>query len=209
MAYSGLIAGLGNPELKYAGTRHNMGFIFVDALLALTARTGGQVRELGGKKFNARVWEVSAEQLRGEWLVCEPLTYMNCSGDAIRPLLAWNNLEPNQLVVVQDEMDIPAGELRFKYGGGLAGHNGLLSVSRQIGSNDFYRLRIGIGKPIHKEDTLAWVLGKPATCEREKIEAIMPFALETIFIFSQKGATPAIQFARSAAREAGNLDKSC
>ncbi|MBD5641420.1 MAG: aminoacyl-tRNA hydrolase [Desulfovibrio sp.] len=202
MAYAGLVAGLGNPGQKYAGTRHNMGFIFIDDLLELAGREG-QCRELNGRKFNARLWAVSLPQLRGEWLACEPQTFMNSSGDALRPLLNWHNLEAAQLVVVQDEMDIPAGELRFKFGGGLAGHNGLLSISQQLGTQDFYRLRIGIGKPMRKEDTLAWVLGRPYGEDREKIAAIMPYALETLFVFSEKGLAAAMQFAHTAAKEAG------
>lgn len=200
MAYAGLVAGLGNPGPKYAATRHNMGFLFIDDLVSLASREG-EWRELNGKKFNVRLWAVSLPQLQGEWLACEPQTFMNNSGDAIRPLLGWHNLEPWQLVVVQDEMDIPAGELRFKFGGGLAGHNGLLSISQQLGTRDYYRLRIGIGKPMHKEDTLAWVLGRPAASERDKLLAIMPYALETFFIFSKKGLAAATQFAHGAGRE--------
>ncbi len=198
MAYAGLIAGLGNPGSRYDSTRHNMGFMLVDALITL-ATSEGQVSRLNGKKFNAALWAVSLPQLKGgQWLLCEPQTFMNNSGEAIRPLLNWHDLQPDQLIVVQDEMDIPAGELRFRFGGGLAGHNGLLSIAQQLGTQDFYRLRIGIGKPMHREDTLNWVLGRPAQAEREKIEAIMPYALETLFIFSQNGLAQAAQFAHGA-----------
>ncbi|MBD5552980.1 MAG: aminoacyl-tRNA hydrolase [Desulfovibrio sp.] len=199
MNYRGLVAGLGNPGQKYAGTRHNMGFMFIDDLLDLAGRDG-EVRELNGRKFQAALWAVSMPRLSGAWLCAKPLTFMNDSGVAVKPLLAWHNLAPDALVVVQDEMDIPAGELRFKFGGGSAGHNGIRSICAQLGSQDFYRLRIGIGKPLLREETLAWVLGRQDQAEREKIQAIMPYALETFFIFADKGLAPAMQYAHTAAK---------
>lgn len=202
MQYAGVVAGLGNPGQKYAGTRHNMGFMFADCLLEQAGREGN-VERLNGKKFQAELWRISLPCLEGEWLVAKPLTFMNDSGRAVQPLLAWYGLSPGQLVVVQDEMDIPAGSLRFKFGGGLAGHRGLLSISQQLGSNDFYRLRIGIGKPAQREDTLAWVLGRPDSADSNKIRSIMPFALNTLFIFSEDGMAPAVQYAHAAAKEAG------
>lgn len=201
MRYAGLVAGLGNPGAKYAGTRHNMGFIFVDDLLGMAARQG-QVEEMKGAKFHARLWKIKTPELEGEWLVAEPQTFMNDSGIAIKPLLAWHELDADQLVVVQDELDLPAGAIRFKYGGGLAGHKGLLSITAQLGTRDYYRLRIGTGKPAHKEDVLAWVLGKPAPLEREAIARVMPYALETLFIFSKNGFAAAQQFAHAAEKEA-------
>lgn len=201
MSYAGVVAGLGNPGPKYAGTRHNMGFMFVEALLR-QATVEGQVERLNGKKFNCELWRLRMPALEGDWLAAMPLTFMNDSGRAIQPLLAWHNLSPVQLVVVQDEMDIPAGALRFKFGGGLAGHNGLLSISQQLGTPDFYRLRIGIGKPTHREDVLAWVLGRPDEHDRNKIRSIMPFALNTLFIFSEDGFSLAQQYAHAAAKEA-------
>lgn len=202
MRYCGLVAGLGNPGRKYYGTRHNMGYMFVDALLDL-ARREGDLESLNGKRFNAELWRVELPQLSGRWLVAKPLTFMNDSGRSIQPLLAWNDLTPDDLVVVHDEMDIPAGSLRFRFGGGLAGHRGLLSISQCLGTQDFYRLRIGIGKPQLKEDTLAWVLGVPDPRDRNLIRAALPFALNTLFIFSRDGLAPATQYAHGAAREIG------
>lgn len=201
MRYAGLIAGLGNPGLKYAGTRHNMGFMFVEELLETAAKRGA-TEELNGKKFNSALWRVRLPDMEGEWLAAMPLTFMNDSGRAVQPLLAWHNLRPDQLVVAHDEMDIPAGALRFKYGGGLAGHNGLASIAAQLGTKDFYRLRIGIGKPPHKDETLGWVLGSPAPADRDKITGIMPYAMETFVIFNRQGAERATQFAHAAAKRA-------
>lgn len=200
MRYAGLVAGLGNPGRKYHGTRHNMGFMFVDALLDM-ARREGDLEELNGKKFTAELWRIELPQLRGRWLLAKPQTFMNDSGRSIQPLLAWHELTPEQLVVAYDEMDIPVGSLRFRFGGGLAGHRGLLSISQCVGTQDFYRLRIGIGKPLHREDTLAWVLGAPDARDRNLVRAALPFALNTLFIFSRDGLAPATQYAHGAARE--------
>lgn len=201
MAYTGLLVGLGNPGPKYVATRHNMGFLFVDQLLD-AAFNSGKVEEMNGKKFNSLLWRVRMPKLNGEWLVTKPLTFMNDSGRAIQPLLAWHNISPHSLVVAHDEMDIPAGSLRFKYGGGLAGHNGLASIANLVGTKDFYRIRIGIGKPLHKEDTLNWVLGKPAPEDRKKITRIMPYALESFYLFNAEGPERATQYAHAAAKEA-------
>lgn len=201
MNYKGLVIGLGNPGKQYDKTRHNCGFIFMDALLEKAARNG-RVKELSGKKFFSRLWEVEMPELAGVWLCAEPQTFMNDSGRAARPLCNWFNIEPARLVVVQDELDIPAGSLRFKFGGGLAGHNGLKSIAQHLGTQDFYRMRIGIGKPAQKEEVLDWVLSRPAPEEYRKIIEIIPYALETLFIFSEKGGDAATAFAHAAQAKA-------
>lgn len=197
MEYAGLVAGLGNPGKQYAGTRHNCGFMFIDLLLDKAGREGS-VTELNGKKFNALLWRVTHPALDGVWLAAEPQTFMNDSGNAIQPIMAWHKLEPRNLLVVQDELDIPPGELRFKFGGGLAGHRGLTSISNCLGTRDYYRLRIGIGKPQFRDDVINWVLGRPLGADAEKMAQILPEALETFFVFSQKGLKAASQFARDA-----------
>lgn len=197
MEYEGMIVGLGNPGKRYDGTRHNCGFMLADKLLELAQDTG-EAEELNGKKFNSRLWRLRLPQLPGNWLLAKPQTFMNDSGAAVRPLLSWHNLKAAQMVVAQDELDIPPGELRFKFGGGLAGHNGLRSIVQHIGTEDFYRLRIGIGKPIQKSDMLDWVLGRPAPRDAEKIKNILPKAVETLFVFAADGAHEAEVYARHA-----------
>lgn len=197
MEYAGLVAGLGNPGKQYAGTRHNCGFMFIGQLLDRSGREGSAT-ELNGKKFNALLWRVTLPELEGEWLAAEPQTFMNDSGKAIQPIMAWHKLEPRKLVVVQDELDIPPGELRFKFGGGLAGHRGLASISACLGTKDYYRLRIGIGKPQFKDDMVNWVTSRPKDGDAEKIARILPEALEAFFIFSREGLKAASQFARDA-----------
>lgn len=198
MEYKGLIAGLGNPGKNYKDTRHNCGFMFIDKLLQMP---GLNIKELSGKKFNSFLWQASSGKLEGVWLFAMPLTFMNESGNAVKSLLHWHNLSPAQLVVVQDELDIPAGEIRFKFGGGLAGHNGLASIAQCTGTKDFYRLRIGIGKPLIKEDMLNWVLGKPAPKDKELIQNAIDTAIEDFFIFCKLGDKAAASFAKQTANK--------
>lgn len=199
MAYTGMIAGLGNPGSRYDGTRHNYGFILVDLLLDLAQREGS-LEEMNGKKFHALLWRFSLPQMPGQWLAIKPLTFMNESGHAIQPALAWHKMSAAQLIVAHDELDLPCGQLRFKFGGGLAGHNGLASIAQRLDSNDFYRLRIGIDKPQTRDQVIDWVLSRPEKEDREKIRAILPFAIETLFIFSRDGLNAAAVFARNAGR---------
>ncbi|WP_165174420.1 aminoacyl-tRNA hydrolase [Desulfovibrio sp. ZJ369] len=198
MEYSGIVVGLGNPGPRYQGTRHNCGFALVSALVQEAEREG-QVTECNGGKFSCELWRLRLPRLKGAWLAARPLTFMNLSGQCVQPLLAWHKLTPNQLLVVHDELDIPAGELRFKLGGGNAGHNGLKSITELLGTPDFYRLRIGIGRPQHKGNVLNWVLGRPDAEDAEHLREAMPKALETLFVFADKGLEAAMRQARGAA----------
>ena len=121
MEYTGVLVGLGNPGPRYEGTRHNCGFALVSTRLDLADKEGG-LSSLNGGKFSCELWRVRLSQLNGTWLAAMPQTFMNLSGQCVQPLLAWHRLKPEQLVVAHDELDIPAGELRFKRGGGNAGH---------------------------------------------------------------------------------------
>ncbi len=197
MEYNGIVVGLGNPGPRYQGTRHNCGFALVSALVREAEREG-QVTECKGGKFSCELWRLRLPRLQGTWLAAKPLTFMNLSGQCVQPLLAWHKLTPNQLLVAHDELDIPAGELRFKLGGGNAGHNGLKSITELLGTPDFYRLRIGIGRPQHKGDVLTWVLGRPDAEDAEHLREAMPKALETLFVFASKGLEAAMRQARGA-----------
>ena len=201
MDYAGALVGLGNPGNRYAGTRHNCGFAFVDFVLD-KARQDGQAEALGGAKFQCELWRFRMPGLGGQWLAAKPLTMMNASGRSVQPLLAWHRIAPGELIVAHDELDIPAGELRYKLGGGNAGHNGLASICGQLGTGDFGRLRIGIGRPPHKGDVINWVLGRPDAEEASRIAAVMPAALE-VFLAAASGDTArAARLAREAGRDA-------
>ncbi len=134
-----VIAGLGNPGTKYAGNRHNVGFMIVERFAELHG--GGPFREkFSGHFTRVRVGSEDAVLLK-------PATYMNLSGRSVQAALAFFKVEPGALVVVHDELDLPFGTLRVKSGGGLAGHNGLKSIKESCGSSDFLRLRVGVGRP--------------------------------------------------------------
>lgn len=146
-----LLVGLGNPGDRYKNTRHNLGFLMLEAL---------NVSFRFEKKFNA---ELARYVLNSEQLSCfKPQTYMNRSGDALAAYMNFYQISPKECLVVHDELDLPFGEIRLKFGGGEGGHNGLKSISQCLGTKDYPRMRMGIGKPeagnlIAIED---WVLSR-------------------------------------------------
>jgi PTH1 family peptidyl-tRNA hydrolase len=133
-----LVVGLGNPGREYAETRHNVGFMVAEEL---ARRTGGSWRG----KFSGELAEVRLEGMRLALL--RPQTFMNESGRSVAAAVRFFKVEPEDLLVVHDEVDLDPGRLQVRLGGGLAGHNGLRSVAQQVGSPDFARLRIGVGRP--------------------------------------------------------------
>jgi PTH1 family peptidyl-tRNA hydrolase len=137
-SYDLLVAGLGNPGREYAGNRHNVGFMVADEL---ARRHGGAWKS----KFNAQLADV---RIDGHKVVLlKPQTYMNDSGRPVSSAMRFYKLEPASVLVVHDETDLPLGRLQARRGGGLAGHNGLRSVAQHLGTPDFLRLRIGVGRP--------------------------------------------------------------
>jgi PTH1 family peptidyl-tRNA hydrolase len=133
-----LVAGLGNPGREYARTRHNVGHLVCDEL---ARRHGGSFRS----KFSGELSELRLEG--GRLALLKPLTYMNESGRSVGPAVRFFKLPAEDLLVVHDEVDLELGRLQVRMGGGLAGHNGLRSVAQQLGTPDFARLRVGIGRP--------------------------------------------------------------
>jgi PTH1 family peptidyl-tRNA hydrolase len=133
-----LVAGLGNPGREYAATRHNVGFMVADEL---ARRHGGSFRS----KFSGELSELRVDGARVALL--KPLTYMNESGRAVGPAVRFFKVAPEALLVVHDEVDLDVGRLQARAGGGLAGHNGLRSISSALGTQEFLRLRVGVGRP--------------------------------------------------------------
>jgi PTH1 family peptidyl-tRNA hydrolase len=167
-----LVVGLGNPGDEYARTRHNVGAEVVEIL----AQRHGATLKKG--KERARVDQVRI----GSSLVALaiPLTYMNESGMAVAPLVRRYGVEPEQLVVVQDELDLPVGMLKVKNGGGLAGHNGLRSIKSHLHSDAFLRVRIGVGKPVSKEHGADHVLKKFSKRERTEVDVVLEEAADAV-----------------------------
>ncbi|GAB3286380.1 aminoacyl-tRNA hydrolase [Parahaliea aestuarii] len=169
-----LIAGLGNPGSDYRGTRHNAGADFVEAL----ARQCGATLQSEGKFFGltARI-TLAGQDLR----LLIPTTYMNRSGQAVAAMASFYKIEPEQILVAHDELDIPAGQARFKQGGGHGGHNGLRDIVPALGnSKDFHRLRIGIGHPGHASKVTGYVLGRPSADERTRIDLSIDEAIAAL-----------------------------
>jgi len=156
--------GLANPGSEYEGSRHNVGG---DAVRLLVARRGGTL------KLESRQRAVSATvpTPRGPVTLAVPTTYMNESGAALPPLLKRSSLSDlSHLIVAHDELDLEPGRLQFKHGGGLAGHNGLRSIASALSTQDFGRLRIGIGRPATKEQVTDWVLRRPTGARKEALQ---------------------------------------
>lgn len=174
MAKIRLVVGLGNPGSEYEGTRHNAGAFFIHEL----ARQAGQSLSTESKFFG--------QTARVSFAGCDlrlliPTTFMNRSGRSVAAMANFYRIEPNEILIAHDELDIPPGQARFKQGGGHGGHNGLRDIVPALnGSNDFHRLRIGIGHPGHASKVSGYVLAKPSKQDREAIDAVIDEALRSL-----------------------------
>ena len=168
-----LIVGLGNPGQGYDRTRHNAGFWLLDRL-ALLHRGAWETTE----KFHA---EVARVDISGQalWLL-KPMTYMNLSGQAVLSVANFYKIRPGQILVVHDELALLPGTARFKQGGSNGGHNGLKDISTCLGSQDFWRLRLGIGHPGDRNQVAQFVLSKPSVDEERALEQAMKLALQQL-----------------------------
>jgi PTH1 family peptidyl-tRNA hydrolase len=157
-----LIVGLGNPGAEHLRTRHNAGFWFVDALAQSQGVRFGLESKLFGE--TARI-NVGGQSL---WLL-KPATFMNLSGKSVAAALRYWKIEPEQMLVVHDELDLAPGTARLKFDGGHGGQNGLRDITKLLGHGKYHRLRIGIGHPGHKDRVTSWVLGKPGVDDEASI----------------------------------------
>jgi len=158
-----LVVGLGNPGREHDATRHNAGFWFADALSS----------SMGAAFAHEQRFQGALAKDRGGVRVLKPSTYMNLSGRAASAVLSFFSIAPAQMLVAHDELDLPAGEARLKFGGGVAGHNGLKDLRAQLGTSDFWRLRLGIGHPrdsaLPQQPVVDYVLRPPLAAERRAI----------------------------------------
>jgi peptidyl-tRNA hydrolase, PTH1 family len=179
-----IIAGLGNPGPEHLLTRHNAGFWFVDALAA-----GANARFRSHTKFQG---EICRMQLCGaDVTLLKPMTYMNRSGLAIRSLVDYLKVAPGEVLVAHDELDLPVGEARLKFGGGAGGHNGLRDAIKHLGQ-DFWRLRLGIDHPGDKSQVIDYVLKRAPKEEEERILESLAGALGALPTFLEHGAERAM-----------------
>ena len=173
MAGLRLIVGLGNPGPEHARTRHNAGFWFIDAL----AEQAGARFGLESKLFG----ETAKVDIAGQpvWLL-KPATFMNLSGKSIAAALRYWKIEPEEMLVAHDELDLPPGVARLKFDGGHGGQNGLRDTMRLLGHGKFHRLRVGIGHPGHKDKVTPWVLGRPGKDDEASILRAIDDALDAL-----------------------------
>ena len=167
-----IIAGLGNPGAEYAHTKHNVGFMLVDVL----------AEKLGAASWKEDFFSALTEvRIGGEKVfLVKPLTYMNNSGEALGPMLSYYKLDVDDLVVVHDDMDIPAGMVRIRRKGSSGGHNGIKSIIAHVGSEDFARVRIGIGRPPAGWTVIHHVLAPFSTEDALKIRAAIDYLLPAV-----------------------------
>lgn len=165
-----LIVGLRNPGDKYASTRHNVGAWLVEALAETKLLSFKSDNKLGAE------W-VRFDDGHSHTVLMMPLAFMNLNGASVRAIAQFYDILPHEILIVHDELDLVAGEVRLKTGGGHGGHNGLRDVIAQLHSQDFHRLRIGIGHPGHKDLVTDYVLSKPSIADKEKILAAIERAL--------------------------------
>jgi PTH1 family peptidyl-tRNA hydrolase len=178
-----LVAGLGNPGPPYAGNRHNAGYLAADVL---AARAGVRFR---AGKFRAMAAEGRVAGL--SVIIVKPLTFMNDSGVAVGGISGYHRIGAGRIVVVHDELDLPFGTIRLKRGGGDNGHNGLRSVTAHLGTREYYRVRIGIGRPPGRMDPAAYVLRDFSAAERKELPFLLDRAADAVEALLADGLTTA------------------
>ncbi|NLX02376.1 MAG: aminoacyl-tRNA hydrolase [Syntrophomonadaceae bacterium] len=172
-----VIVGLGNPGRKYSDTRHNIGFRVLEEI----ARRSSIEKE--ESRFDAIIGHI---RIGGEKVfLVKPLTYMNLSGKAVQPLMRWFKLDLSDLIVIYDDMDLPPGTLRLRAQGGSGGHKGMASIIERLGSQEFARIRIGIGRP--DNEAIDWVLGKFSPTEQKLMEEVIGQAAAAVECWVKQG----------------------
>ena len=181
-----LIVGLGNPEPKYDKTRHNIGFDAVDALARRSQITWSENR-----RFQALFGEGQGRK-EDKLRLLKPLTYMNRSGQAIRAATDWYKLPPESVLIIYDDMDLPLGRLRLRLSGSAGGHNGMKSAIAHLGTQNFPRLRIGIGKSGTDKDSISHVLGKFSPQETQLISEVLQLVVDAVELSLKQGVQKAM-----------------
>lgn len=174
-----LVVGLGNPGGQYVGTRHNVGF---EVVFELVRRWQAGKSQL---KFQAEYWEAFSGGRR--ILLATPLTFMNNSGEAVQQMARFFQIQPQEIVVVTDDMNLPSGQLRWRAFGSAGGQKGLSDIMRRLGTEQVPRLRIGIGRPPGQMDATSWVLGKFRSEERPEAELAMKVAADSVEMCAIEG----------------------
>jgi peptidyl-tRNA hydrolase, PTH1 family len=175
---SWLVVGLGNPGPAFASHRHNVGYRVADDLARRIGARFSVLRGCRAEVAEGRIGPPGAEAPR--LVLAKSRTFMNEAGWAVTRLLAYYKLEPAQMIVIHDELDIDPGQLRVKFGGGDNGHNGLKSIRKSLGSGDFFRVRIGVGRPPGRQDPADYLLSNFPASAREAVEVEISRAAEAV-----------------------------
>ena len=157
-----LIVGLGNPDSNLLSTRHNIGFWFIDAF---SRKLNVSFRDNSKKGYQDAIYENEDSIVK----LLKPMTFINDSGTPLSKFIKNTNITPSDILVAYDDLDLAPGKVRLKFSGGSGGHNGVKDIIEKIGTKEFWRLKIGIGKPTNKDDVISYVLGKPTPDEKENI----------------------------------------
>ncbi|HHE9434023.1 TPA: aminoacyl-tRNA hydrolase [Haemophilus influenzae] len=180
-----LIVGLGNPGEKYADTRHNAGEWLIERLACRFKVLLNPENKFFGKTARTLL---NGKEVR----LLVPTTFMNLSGKAVGALASFYRIKPEEILVIHDELDLPAGVAKLKQGGGHGGHNGLKDIVAQLGNNNnFYRLRIGIGHPGHRDLVSGYVLNKPSPADRDALEKVLDEATDCVEMIFKDGMVKA------------------
>lgn len=180
-----LVVGLGNPGAKYESTRHNMGFLVVDKL---AQNEKLKFNKLRFKAWTA-TWEVSGEKV----LLMKPQTYMNLSGEAVGQAARFYKIPADHVLVISDDIALPAGKLRIRAGGSAGGHNGLKNIIQHLGTDRFPRIKVGVGSPQQAEHDIAdWVTGKPMGEDQKVIIEALDKAVAAIPVLIEQGVDRAM-----------------
>lgn len=190
-----MLVGLGNPGSRYADTRHNIGFMVIDALIRQLEETfPGCSERIVKPKGSYELFRVHV--FAKTWLLLKPMTYMNLSGEAAGPLAAFYKLKAQNILVIHDELDLPLGRIKFKQGGGLAGHNGLKSLEDCLGSRDFIRLRLGIDKP-EQGEIVNYVTSRFKPVEMQALNKTLSEAVFALLSYMENGLSEAMRKANA------------
>ncbi|GAB7387215.1 aminoacyl-tRNA hydrolase [Bacillaceae bacterium] len=173
-----IIVGLGNPGKEYEETRHNVGFLVVDRIAA----------ELGIDLHQTKFKSVFGEKLvaQEKVILLKPLTYMNLSGEAVAEIAAFYKLAAEDLLIIYDDLDLPVGKIRLRFKGSSGGHNGMKSIIRQLGTEEFKRIRVGIGRPASGQSVVDYVLSPFLPAERQDLERAVERAAQAALAWLEK-----------------------
>lgn len=186
-----LIVGLGNPGPEYAQTRHNVGQMVVDELARRHHGSLSRNKKTNAVEASIRIGGAGPSGVAAA--LAKPLSYMNLSGGPVSALVKYYSVDPKTIVVIHDELDVPFGAIRLKSGGGSAGHNGLKDITKAIGTPDYVRIRVGVGRPPGRQEAADYVLRPFSSIERRELDLVIALAADAVEDLLTKGLADAQQ----------------